>query len=68
MNLSKIVEIDSAGVDALNSVAGCAVENGIEFRLVATLDGRVRRRLDSLKRTELREIFPSVIEALRRSR
>ena len=68
INLSNIVEINSDGVDALHSVAEIAVEGDIEFCLVATPDGRVRRRLDSLKRTESFEIFPSVIEALRRSR
>jgi anti-anti-sigma factor len=68
INLSKIVEISSDGVDALHSVAEIAVEGDIEFCLVATPDGRVRRRLDALKRTDFFEIFPSVIEALRRSR
>jgi anti-anti-sigma regulatory factor len=68
INLSNIVEINSDGIDALHSVAGIAVEGDIEFCLVATPDGRVRRRLDSLKRTECFEIFPTVIEALRRSR
>jgi anti-anti-sigma regulatory factor len=68
INLSNIVQINSDGVDALDSVAEIAVEGGIEFCLVATPDGRVRRRLDSLKRTESFEIFPSVIEALRHSR
>jgi anti-anti-sigma regulatory factor len=68
IDLSNIMEINSDGVDALHSVAEIAVEGDIEFCLVARPDGRVRRRLDSLKRTESFEIFPSVIEALRRSR
>jgi anti-anti-sigma regulatory factor len=68
INLSNVVEIDADGVDALHSVAGIAAEGDIKFCLVVTPDGRVRRRLDALKRTEFFEIFPSVIEALRRSR
>jgi anti-anti-sigma regulatory factor len=68
INLSNIVEINSDGVDALHSVAEIAVEGDVELCLVATPDGRVLRRLDALKRTEFFEIFPSVIEALRRSR
>jgi anti-anti-sigma regulatory factor len=68
IDLSNIVEINSDGVDALHSVAEIAAEEDIEFCLVVTPDGRVRRRLDALKRTEFFEIFPSVIEALRRSR
>lgn len=68
MNLSNIVEMNSDGVDALHSIAELAVEGEIDFCLVAAPDGRVRRRLDALKRTAFFEIFPSVIEALRRSR
>jgi anti-anti-sigma regulatory factor len=68
INLSNIVEINSDGVDALHSVAEIAAEGDIQFCLVATPDGRVRRRLDALQRTEFFAIFPSVIEALRRFR
>jgi anti-anti-sigma regulatory factor len=68
INLSNIVEIDADGVDALHSVAEIAAEWDVECCLVVTPDGRVRRRLDALKRTEFFEIFPSVIEALRHSR
>jgi anti-anti-sigma regulatory factor len=68
MNLSNIIEINSEGIDALHSVAEMAVGEDIDFCLVAAPDGRARRRLDALKRTEFFEIYSSVIEALRRSR
>ena len=68
IDLSAVTSIDSAGINALSSVAGIAGEADISFCLVNSDGDPVGAALASAKLTELFEVFPTVEDAIRAHR